>query len=383
MQRRDLGKVLLASAAASALTARQATAQTCTPPCAEGDVRNFGVVGNGVADDTAALQAAANFCASTGTPILGFAGTCRVTNTINLACIGDLSALTVKADSSAVYSVVRLGTTAGAPTLLNGAIRLPKIINSAKTGLGWPAGGIGLELANLYQAEIYVPYVHGFLIGIFAGGYTSGFCYNTVNLGMISSNKIGLRIQGRTSAGWANQNTFIGGRFFIPSEEGSNILGARYIQLTPLDLGIVDNTWPNGNTFIGCTVESGEAEYLLEIAGSHNVFMNCRFEATPADVAILGHPTSNMTHENMIIGGYGSANLTLTQTGVTTNNGVLNPRASLGFTLGSGPKMLSGTGSPQGVVAAPVGSLYMRADGSGTLYVKQSGGSTNSGWVAK
>jgi len=70
MQRRDLGKALLASAAASTLTAGQASAQTCTPPCAEGDVRNFGVVGNGVADDTAALQAAANFCASTGTTIL-------------------------------------------------------------------------------------------------------------------------------------------------------------------------------------------------------------------------------------------------------------------------------------------------------------------------
>lgn len=44
----------------------------------------------------------------------------------------------------------------------------------------------------------------------------------------------------------------------------------------------------------------------------------------------------------------------------------------------------SGTGSPEGVVTAPVGTLYLRSDGGAntTLYVKESG-SGNSGWVAK
>jgi hypothetical protein len=44
----------------------------------------------------------------------------------------------------------------------------------------------------------------------------------------------------------------------------------------------------------------------------------------------------------------------------------------------------SGVGSPEGVVTAPVGSLYTRTDGgaSTTLYVKQSG-TGNTGWTAK
>ena len=44
----------------------------------------------------------------------------------------------------------------------------------------------------------------------------------------------------------------------------------------------------------------------------------------------------------------------------------------------------SGAGSPEGVVSAPVGSLYSRTDGgAGTsLYVKESG-TGNTGWVAK
>lgn len=58
-----------------------------------------------------------------------------------------------------------------------------------------------------------------------------------------------------------------------------------------------------------------------------------------------------------------------------------------GLTVGSsdtGPFVSAGSGSPEGAVTAPVGSLYMRTDGgAGTsFYVKESG-SGNTGWVAK
>ena len=45
---------------------------------------------------------------------------------------------------------------------------------------------------------------------------------------------------------------------------------------------------------------------------------------------------------------------------------------------------LSGSGSPEGVVSAPVGRLYIRTDGGAgmTLYVKESG-TGNTGWVGK
>ena len=50
----------------------------------------------------------------------------------------------------------------------------------------------------------------------------------------------------------------------------------------------------------------------------------------------------------------------------------------------SGVIWTSGSGSPEGVLSAPIGSIYTRTDGSTgtTLYVKESGaGST--GWAAK
>jgi hypothetical protein len=47
--------------------------------------------------------------------------------------------------------------------------------------------------------------------------------------------------------------------------------------------------------------------------------------------------------------------------------------------------LYSGAGSPEGVVVAPVGSLYGRTDGGAgtTLYVKESNGTGSTGWVAK
>jgi len=47
-------------------------------------------------------------------------------------------------------------------------------------------------------------------------------------------------------------------------------------------------------------------------------------------------------------------------------------------------KIRTGTGVPEGVIVAPVGTLYLRSDGSTstTLYVKTSG-SGNTGWTAK
>jgi hypothetical protein len=48
-------------------------------------------------------------------------------------------------------------------------------------------------------------------------------------------------------------------------------------------------------------------------------------------------------------------------------------------------RVLTGQGSPEGVVVAKVGRLYARSDGGAntTLYVKESGNNTNTGWAAK
>jgi hypothetical protein len=54
--------------------------------------------------------------------------------------------------------------------------------------------------------------------------------------------------------------------------------------------------------------------------------------------------------------------------------------------LGSptGPLIKSGSGTPEGAVTAPVGSMFLRTNGGAgtTLYIKESGAG-NVGWIGK
>jgi hypothetical protein len=72
---------------------------------------------------------------------------------------------------------------------------------------------------------------------------------------------------------------------------------------------------------------------------------------------------------------------TVSSTDTLTNKSLTTPV----ITGGSGTATIrAGTGTPEGVVTATVGSLFMRTDGGAatTLYVKESG-TGNTGWVAK
>jgi hypothetical protein len=70
----------------------------------------------------------------------------------------------------------------------------------------------------------------------------------------------------------------------------------------------------------------------------------------------------------------------VSSTGTITNA----PLHASSITLDTGCKILSGSGTPEGAVAAPVCSLFLRTDGSTTttLYVKTTGAG-NTGWTAK
>ena len=76
--------------------------------------------------------------------------------------------------------------------------------------------------------------------------------------------------------------------------------------------------------------------------------------------------------------------VTVGATVTLTNGNLVFGTAGKGVSLPGGITWTSGSGSPEGVVTAPVGSLYSRSNGgAGTsLYVKESG-SGNTGWGAK
>lgn len=76
----------------------------------------------------------------------------------------------------------------------------------------------------------------------------------------------------------------------------------------------------------------------------------------------------------------------LSPTGLNNIEGTTNPAPLIDANSGivNAALPLTGAGSPNGVVTAAVGRLYLRTDGGAgsTLWVKESG-SGNTGWVAK
>lgn len=112
----------------------------------------------------------------------------------------------------------------------------------------------------------------------------------------------------------------------------------------------------NGNQNSGILADS----YRLAISGN-NLTGNVR------GLYLAGH-----------VAGYGSHEIGRNVIAENTNNYIYDSMGAV-----SSPLQLRGVGVP--AIPAPVGSTYNRTDGGAgtTLYVKESGGTTSTGWVAK
>ena len=151
----------------------------------------------------------------------------------------------------------------------------------------------------------------------------------------------------------------------------------------------------SGNVTSNLTVARGAASNTFTLQGDAGYSKNVYFNSGAYQRWIV---QSNNTAEsgsnagaNFAIRAFSDAGAELHSPGtifVTRATGRVTigaPGASAGVELGSsGPRMMSGTGSPESVVTAPVGSLWLRTNGGAntTLYVKESG-TGNTGWVAK
>jgi hypothetical protein len=191
------------------------------------NVKDFGAIGDGVANDTAAIQAALNAARDSGKQIYGQVGNYRVTSTINIECSGDMSAMTIQANGTTLTPVVRLGKATGF-SVGNLQIRLPKIFNTARVaGDGWVgyANNIGLTVDNIVDSIVTVGEINGFGIGASIGGTDSGNQTNQYFISFIYRCRLGLLVDRKSVNGWSNENTYHIGRFRKDSNEARVISG--------------------------------------------------------------------------------------------------------------------------------------------------------------
>lgn len=238
------------------------------------NVLDYGAVGDGVADDAAALNAANVSATTFGARLLVPAGTYRITETVRFTTDTQVSA-------SAVFEYYGTGTALvmGDPTkiLFNLDMQAPNV--KYKTDTVWGAASVGVELVNLNTCVVLLRTALGFHTGFKFIGRGGGFAYSTITLGYSNQNRIGHHLT-QDEGGWCNQNTFIGGRVqLVAGIWGATIddVGAHYFLFEQGSVGI---SGPNNNTFVNCTMEGGaQAYHRIKFVGArYNTFLNCRYE---------------------------------------------------------------------------------------------------------
>lgn len=403
-------------------------------------VKDFGAVGDGTTDDTAALQAAANYAATLTAPILVVdAGDYYITgavyfqlpnySTINF--IGRIKA-NVSNDSAVVIGSID-STSAGnrfGYTVTGLKVR--------RTAIDSTGGSIGVRLQSLVASYIDIRECQNFRDGVYCYGVSpnGGFSYNELHLGLIHDNRTNLHLVA-TGSGYCNENNFFGGSFNHSSG---------YPAVTTANL-VIDHFVANelnSNRFFGPSFEDNSTlAVAARINGFNNIIFNPRmersvsqstyeiiFEADATECSVFGY---GFVVDSTNISDLGSGNsyqtrdgwLYQAQTGTGATEGVFRARSTntgsakvfrADDTTGAVQNYMDGNGlivagnrlygeqgvrwatssgtlndrglyannaSPEGAVTAETGSLFAKTNGGAgqTLWVKEAG-SGNTGWKA-
>lgn len=138
----------------------------------------------------------------------------------------------------------------------------------------------------------------------------------------------------------------------------------------------------SGNVNFGSSAMAWSSNTLLLGNSDGTGRLVQRNSTSPQTFSIANTYTSFTSKEEFEIGWVGNSNICRLRPIKGSGGG--SSRNAEYYTTEAGVNWGSGSGSPEGVRTAPVGSLYTRTDGgaSTTLYVKESG-TGNTGWVAK
>lgn len=263
-------------------------------------VKDFGAVGDGVTDDTAAIQAAYTAAeALGGAEVCWPAGNYAITGTITC---GELSS--TNASGGATLTYTGSGTAfvvEGVNTSeTHGQFHVMPYIN--RSSLDWNSGAdttsIGLNLKNRKYNIFVVPGVKRFNTGIALQADVANFVCNTIQLGVIQNNRLGIDFSRITGLWGINQNTIVGGSIVI---DGAYTTAVDRIYV---NMPLVEN---NNTTFVGVNLEKGGNEKAVVCASSSNAFVNCRFEGAATTAGYITVSGNN----NRFSGGAPSSSATI------------------------------------------------------------------------
>jgi len=433
---------------APAIPPRDATvddlsANTVTTPSARfkgqpwHDVQAYGAIGDGTTDDTAAIQAAMTAAGANGSVYLP-AGIYRTTATLTFVSgqrlIGQSGPQVQSGQSKIAYE--------GTGTALAPTTPAANTINVAIENLNIDAGASGtiaIDFTRVSYGVIRACTVIGATTatGILLDAVTSGQCY----FNLLEQNKY-IAGTGIKFTRGANVNQVLGGAFigcgtgmhFESLSAGNTVVGCDMEDATTRHV-YLDAT---ANTFVGVHMEDAPIGYEITDSGGQNSLVNTTYASSvTTKVSEAAGVRDQLVHELRtgqnpawstglwrMQGAWSSVStpweldpLPFSDTaisefrlfknvstsglrrlvlyngdGTSTTRMILNAGTGdittvggkLIFGAAADQHVIAGTGSPEGVVTANPGSMYLnRSGGAGTtLYVKETL-TGNTGWVAK
>ena len=264
------------------------------------NVKQFGAIGDGINDDTQAINDAIAYSQTLIKPLILFPAAVgyRVTSGIVIPFNTHVEMV-----GYILYDGVNDKTclTIGSSTTLTFDTDLNLRVKN-KNASTWALDTcIGIKIINANACNINVKYTSSFTIGVQFSGNNGGLVYNNVTLGYIFNNKYGVDLINE-GTGWCNENLFFGGRFGLTSTTNAsqNRYGVRITSKTTY--------YNNNNTFLkpsfelGQSYTSGEAIPVLIEFGNQNSFSRFRNENNNAITARI---TNNST-ENKFESGFGT-----------------------------------------------------------------------------
>ena len=240
-------------------------------------VKDFGAVGDGVTDDTAAIQAAFTACAASGQGLHFPAGTYNASSALTMG----------NHDLFMEGKLVYTASTAITFLTIANPNRREIHLRVARSAVDWSNDAmIGVRVYGDTN-QIYLEEVSNFAIGV-QFGIVNYFSYNTVFVNFVVQNRIGLDLHNTDINSFVNQNTFIGGRCSVFTNAALNGFSRYGVRITSDDTYLNNNNiFYNVNFELKASLVTGGAEAcpILMERGRANAFHFCRNEdATSAGI---------------------------------------------------------------------------------------------------
>jgi len=378
-------------------------------------VKDFGAIGDGVTDDTAAIQAAINAAlnASTNSAIEIPAGIYVISNTLTMNT-GRVPSI-YGAGSNAVTIICAAGSFSSAQAIFS-ILRTSGTRSANNVFKGFTlrdASGVahGFEMSWVTESLFEDVGLYNLKLGMNLTDTIFSCHFDSVRTASMPSGSIGIQFADECNHLLFSNCIFSGGAKGAVFTESANAVkfnncdfegGTSYhIEVSPAtgfkvrSLTINNCYFEDGATFsIAITPTDTDGVEGFDITNNYFIVQPAT-TAAPITLRNCTGGTISANTANRYTGYFYSRDGTSTFTEVSNNNYDMSDLNSAGQSDGAAARMLTvnnstgaimtnGQGSPESVVTAHIGSMYLRTDGgaSTVLYIKESG-TGNTGWVAK